>query len=522
MTSELKMLGPVEVELSVQVPREDVDAAVNKAYGKLRRTARVRGFRQGKVPRSILQGIYGKAIRAEVQNELVQVHLLKALQDHDVSPLSSFKFGNDEFQENSDFNFSVSFEVRPRLEKINYEGIELKRYRQTVTPEDVDAELERLRSELAAVSDLPEPRPAQSGDVAMVSMKRWVDGNWEESGLPDQELIIGEDQAPKALEGALVGMSVGEEKVVDLGSSTALEENRLRYLVRLSALKERRLPDLDDEFAKDTGNCDTIADLRHQIENQILKLRNRREDQRVRMTLFDALREKNAMDLPPSLLSQQAEGIKKQYFARIASQLSSDDEKGQKALSKLDDSAQKTAASIVHQHLLMMEIARLEGIQVSDEEIDAEIERHAAERGIPAPMIRAELGKEGRREEFASHLLEKKIFDFVQSRVTITELDGPDKDDEQPAKPPEEPAAISAEEPSGNGDSRAKAADAKRSVDEKAPVEQVDVEKTTVPEAEKKLAKKAAAKKTPAQKAVAKETPAKKTTAKKAPAKKDA
>lgn len=511
MSSELKMKGPVEAELTVTVPEKDVTAAMNKAYGMLRRTARVRGFRQGKAPRNILQRMYGKAVRSDVQTELVQTHLFFALKEHELEPLSEFDFDEFELKENTNFEFKVSFEVRPRLEQVEYDGIAVDRHRQAVTAEEIDEELQKLRSSLASVSDLSEPRPAQSGDAAMVAVKRWVDGNWEENGMPEQEIVIGNGQAPKEMEDALIGMNVGDEKVVDLGSEEAMEDDRMRYMIRLAALKERKLPELDDELAKDTGDYDTFDELKADVEKRILEAKDRSEDQRLRSSLFGALREKNAMDLPPSLLERQAANIKQNFFGQIAAQLKSDDEKDQETLAKLDESAHKTATDMVHQHLLMMEIARLEKIKVEDKDIEEEIERISSERGIPLPMVRAEIGKEGRREDLANQILESKIFDFVKSRVTINELDRP-----------EEVATDSGSKTETKGGADKKGAKTTGDVKKKAKKKEAAAKKEP---AKKSAPKKTAAKKTPAKKAsgkktAAKKAPAKKTTDKKAPANK--
>jgi trigger factor len=515
VSSVLKMIGPVEAELSVTVSKSDVEAALNKAYGMLRRTARVRGFRQGRAPRNLLQRMYGKAVRADVQKELVRDHLLRAFQENEIEPLTAPSIEETVLNENEEFNFKVTFEARPKLEKLDYEGIELERRRVTVGQEEIDAETERLRSALASVSDLPEPRPAQKGDVAKISMKRWVDGNWEESGLPDQEVVIGDGDAPAELDEALMGMRLEEEKVVDLGSTTALDENRLRYLVRLTALKERKLPALDDELAKDTGDYDTLADLKKDIEKRLLEAKNRAEDQRIRIALFDALRKKNEIPLPPSLLERQTEVIQNQFFGQIASQIKSDDEKGQETLSNLDESAEKAAREMVHQHLLMMEIARIENIKVEDEDIEKEIEKRANASGVPVPLVRADMNKEGRREDLAQQILETKIFDFIRASVTIKELDRPAGEDagEKPAKK-----------------AASKKTTAKKAVkEEMSPVpkearDTADLKKPTPKKktAEKTGVKKAPAKKAPAKKTAAKKTATKKTEAKKSPAKKTA
>ena len=238
-------------------------------------------------------------------------------------------------------------------------------------------EMERLRSSMASVTELAEPRPAQSGDVAMVSMKRWVDGTWEEGGLPEQEIVIGEGRAPAQMEKALIGMKTGDETVVDLGSTTDLDENRQRYMIRLAALKERKLPELDDELAKDTGEHDTLDELRQAVKKRIIEAREQSEEQRLRFALFDALREKNPMDLPSSILDRHTNALKQQFFGQMNLPEGEQSDEQKERLKQLENGTEKTARDMVHQHLLMMEVARHEGISVDDAEVDEEIEKRA-------------------------------------------------------------------------------------------------------------------------------------------------
>jgi trigger factor len=333
-------------------------------------------------------------------------------------------------------------------------------------------------------------------------------------------VVIGNGDAPAELDEALLGMRLEEERVVDLGSTNALEENRLRYLIRLTALKERKLPALDDELAKDTGDYDTLADLKKDIEKRLLEAKNRGEDQRIRTALFDALRKKNEMPLPPSLLARQTEAIRNQFFGQIASQIKSDDEHGQETLSKLDESAEKTARELVHQHLLMMEIARIENIKVEDDEIEKEIEKRANASGVPVPLIRAEMNKEGRREDLAQQILETKIFDFIRASVTIKELDRP-AGEEAGEKPAKKAASKKMTE------KKTTAKKAEKEEMSAVPKEARDTADLKKPKPKKKTAKKTEAKKIPAKKAptkkpAAKKTATKKTKAKKSPAKKTA
>jgi trigger factor len=422
VSSSYKMLKPVLAELSVIVPKEDVTKAINKAYAGLSKKARVRGFRKGKAPRSVLQRLYGEAVLQDVRSELINTHLLKSLLDNELDPLSQPQLDVPDLKNETDYEFKAIFEVRPRVEKIDYSNVEIERLRVSVSEADINAELERIRGTLASVSDLAEPRPAAKGDVAILSLKRWEDGEWKENqGMPEQEVIIGEGQAPAQIDEALVGMNIDEEKVVDMGSATNMEENRMRFLVCLKTLKERKLPDVDDEMAKDTGKYDSLEALKADIEKHILEGRNRQEEQRMRYALFKKLMEKNPMTLPPSLVDRHAQAMKNQFFGQVMSQMK--EEESEEMLKGLEEGTRKSAEEMVHQHLLTMEIARLEGIKVEDEDFEKEIEERATAAGIPVPMLKAELNKERKREELSVEILKRKIFDFAKSSVKIIEVD---------------------------------------------------------------------------------------------------
>jgi trigger factor len=415
-------LGPVKAELSVEVSKEDVGKAMDKAYAQLSRTARVRGFRKGKAPRAVLRRMYGEALCADVRSDLVADQFRAAIEEHNVLPISQPDIDAGELREGEDYSFKVTFEVKPQLEEIKFDDITIERLRVTVEPEAVDGELKKLQSSLASVSDPAEPRPAKEGDLVLLQVKNWINGEWHEANPQGpNELVIGEGEAPKKLEDALIGMNIGEEKVIDFGSESDLEEQRNRIMVTISALKERTLPEIDDELAKDAGDHETLDDLKKDLEKRIKEAREHAEDQRVRMQLFDALRDKNPMELPPSLVNRHTAALQMQLFGSMTNL--PQDEEGQEQLKKITEGAEKAARNMVHQHLLMTEIARLQDLMVEPEEIDAEIENRAQMSGVPLPMIKAEMAKEGRREELSMQILEKKIFDFAKSLVKIEEVD---------------------------------------------------------------------------------------------------
>ena len=518
MSSNIKMLKPILAELTVDVSKEDVTKAIEKAYATLSRTAQVRGFRKGKVPRAVLQRLYGEAILQEVRGDIVNNHLFTALIENKLDPISQPQIDIPNLKKGEDFSFKATFEVRPTVDKVDYSGIEVEKLKVSVSDEDVSQELERIRGSLASVSDLSEPRPAAKGDVAIIALKRWEDGEWKESsGLPEQEVVVGEGQAPEQIDDAIVGMSIDEEKVVNMGTAgTEGEESQIRYMLSLKALKERKLPEVDDELAKDTGKYDSLDALKADIEKHIVEMRERHENQRLRGALFAKLLEKNPMELPPSLVERHAQAMKQQLVGQFMSQMN--EEQSAAMLKGLEEGTRKSAEEAVHQHLLSLEIARIENISVSDEDIDKEIEERATAAGIPVPMLKAELNKENRRQEFSHEILERKIFDFVKSSVKIIDVDTlsepaedeaasdePDTDDEVSTKTDEtvKDDASDTKEETRTVKTATKKTAAKKSVTKKTTAKKTDT-------------KKSAAKKTTAKKTATTKTSAKKTAAKKA------
>lgn len=428
MGSTITNLSSVLVEVNVGVSKQEVADAMNKAYSQLGRTARIRGFRKGKAPRAVLQRMFGDAVRGEVRGELVGDHLQKAIEEHKLEPLSQPEVDAAEILENEQFDFKVKFEVRPHLEAITYDGIELEKYKISVSPENLDAEIERLRSSVAEIVDLEAPRPAGKGDLVTISVKRWVDGKWEEAGTKDQKVTLGEKRIESEIETALTGANVGDEKVVDLGSDTEMEEDRPRYMVTVVAIQGRKLPELDDEFARDMGDYEDLAALRKGLEERMLKYAEESEEQRLKHKLFDSLREKNEMDLPQSLVERQAMALTMRIQSSLA--MIPQGGPGDKEREEIISRAGSAAREMVHQHLLVLECAQKWELEVSEEEIDTHLEELARENGLPLPMVKAEYGKEGRREDLKGQLIEKKVFDFLCSKVKITEVDPPDESED--------------------------------------------------------------------------------------------
>lgn len=430
MSSTLNDLSPVLKEISIEVSGEEVARAVEKAYAQLGREARVRGFRRGKAPRGVLRRMYGKALLSEVRSELVSAAFLEALKEHDIDPVSEPQVDAGELVEGQSYSFSVKIETTPRLDQVNLEGIDVERYRVVVAPELVDAELKRLQAGMATAEDLAEPRPVRAGDLVKISGKRWEEGEWTTSRMPpDQELVVEKGSIPDELLAALEGAALGDEKVVEL-EHAGPEGERNRLLFEILEIKQRHLPELDDELAKDLGDFETLDDLKQDLEQRLREALEHNENDRIKHSLFTAIRENNPLQLPESLVARQTEAMKAQFEGALASAEKSEDADEDGMRQRLEEGAASAASNVLHHHLLLKELARLWEVQVADDEIDEELQSMAQRSGLPLPMIRAEYAKGGRLDELKGNILERKVFDLALTKVKIVEVDPPTREDQ--------------------------------------------------------------------------------------------
>jgi len=428
--STVNDLSQVLKEIAIEVPDQDVAAAVDRAYAKLRREASVRGFRKGKAPRGVLRRMFGKALLTEVRGEIMSAAFIDALKEHELDPVGEPEIDAGELVEGEGYSFKIKVETTPKLEVVNLEGVEVERCKVEVAPELVEVELKRLRDGMATTTELEEPRPARAGDMIKIGGKRWEEGEWTSSRMPpEQEMVLERGGMPDELFEALEGASVDEEKVVDLPHAGP-EGKPSRLLIKLLDVKERQLPELDDELAKDLGDFETLADLEKDVEQRLREMLEKNENDRIKHSLFTAIRDKNPLELPASLVERQTEAMKQQFEGMLAQAEKTDDADEDAARQRMEEGAGDAARNVIHHHLLMKEIARLWDVQAADDEVDEELQQMAQQSGLPLPMLRAEYAKGGRIDELKANIVERKVFDLALTKVKIVEVEPPTRDEE--------------------------------------------------------------------------------------------
>lgn len=422
MQVSVEKLSPVLVEFQVEVPADRVKQEIDKAYQSLQRTARVRGFRPGKAPRDVLAHIFGDRVAMDVTQRLVDDTLPKALNDKNIQPLSQPAIEPQKLETNASFQYKARFEVRPEIEKVVYEDLEAKRPKSEVTDEMVDAELESLRKANATLVEPSPARPSQAGDIITMSFTVEIDGKpVEDAGANDLQVELGLGQLLSALEEGLLGMSVGEKKPISL----TLPANHPRpdfrdkpaiFQVELSDMKERQLPALDDELAKDVGEFETLAALKEDIRERLGKQLKQQAEDSVAEQLVVDLCKKNPIPVPASLVEQQCrltESELTQQARRQGRNMRVDD--------NLHAQIHADAEIKVRAGLLMAEIAKEEKVQVTDEDIEKGYAELAEQTGKQVAKVKAEYRDPKRREILIAMILEDKILDIIESKAKITE-----------------------------------------------------------------------------------------------------
>jgi trigger factor len=424
MQVTLQRLSPVKLELAVEVPAAQVKAQIDKAYVSLQKQARVRGFRPGKTPRDVLARLFGQQILGDVANQLVSEALPKALVEKNLTPITQPDVSADKAPDAAQpFAFKATFEVTPEVEDVKWEGFELERPSADVKDEEVDAELEKIRAQHAALKS-PEPaRDTRAGDVVTIDFTLAVDGKEvKDGGGQGVQIELGSGQALPELDAALVGKPLNVPIVVEAKFAPDHPRKELagkvgRFDVTITDLKEKVLPALDDELAKDAG-VSTLVELRANVHTALSKAAKDRSDLAVAQQVVDKLNELNPIDVPPALVEQQRRMLEAEFVMnarRMGQRVTQADVDG------LKDKLQADAEKKVRAGLLMAAIARKHEIKVTDEDFEKALAELAAESGKNVAKLRVEYRDKQKRDMLVGMILEDKILDLIESKAKITE-----------------------------------------------------------------------------------------------------
>ncbi len=422
MQVQVARISPVVVELAVEVPADAVNAQVERAYVTLQKKARIRGFRPGKAPRQVLAHLYGPQVASDVVNALVNETLPKALSEQQVQPVNQPEVEPGKFAQGSAFSYKARFEVQPEIGEVDYEGLDLERPGEIATGAAVDEQLELLRRQHASLQAPDPARPSQKGDVITIDFTLSVEGaDVKDGGSEGIQVELGSAQLLPELDKALNGVKVDDELEADavLPASHPRKElagKTAKFHVKVKDLKTRVLPELDDEFAKDVGNFQTLVELRADVHTRLEKMLRDRAESALAEQIVEKLNAKNPIDVPPSLVEQQCRMMEMEIAqnARRAGQRVNDED-----IKRIHGQVHADAERKVRAGLLMAAIARKLDLKVTDEDIQKGIGELAADTGKNVAKVRAEYNDPQRRQILIGMILEDKVLDIIEGKATI-------------------------------------------------------------------------------------------------------
>jgi len=421
MQVQVQRLSPVLLELNVEIEAPRVQQEIDKSYAKVSRTARVRGYRPGKAPRQVIAQVFGPRIAAEVAQRLVDETFPEAVRGNQVQPISSPAFEPQRVLANQPFVYKARFEVLPEIAEVSYEALAAKRPSMAVSDEEVDQELERLRRENATLEPFSEPRGVLSGDVVTIDYSISVGGAVvSDAGAQGFQVELGAGTLLPAIETELLDKHPGDQVEVEIEMPAQHPHPKLRgrkaqFRVELKDAKQRVLPALDDELARDVGEFETLAALREDVRKRLEKAQKEKADNSVAEQLVAELVKNNPLNVPSSLVEQQYRITEQEILQRARATGSNPRSLGDELRQQVrQDSEMKVRAG-----LLIAEIAKRNSIKIGDAEIEEGIKELAEQSGKNVAKVRAEYREKGKRDMLVGMILENKVLDLIESKAKI-------------------------------------------------------------------------------------------------------
>ena len=413
-------LSTVKKLLHVEIPEKVVLSELDKAYKDLKKNAKVKGFRPGKTPRAVLERLYKKDVNADVSSTLIQNSLIDAIKEAELNIVGRPEIEPPVTDGKGPYKYDATVEIEPEIETVDFKGLTLKKNLYKVSAEEMDAQLKMLQKNLAQQKTLEEDRPAREGDFVLIDYEGFKDGKpfAETQKTENFTLKIGDGPILKEFDKQLIGMNAGETREVKVHFPEDYFNNKVAGLeitfnVKLNGIREVVLPAIDDEFAKDLGQYETLKQLKDQIRNNLTEGYEKRSDQEVQEQIFTALFEKVNFEVPDSLIDFELEGIIEEVEKTLKYHGSSLEER---SLTK-EDLAEKyrdTAIKQVRRRLILKKIVGQENLTLSDEELENGYKDMAEAFNRPVEEIRNFYKQKGSNIEFfKTSLLEKKALNLI-------------------------------------------------------------------------------------------------------------
>lgn len=424
-------LNNIKAQATVEISPEDFEVSLDKAYHIVVKKVNIPGFRKGKAPRKVLEKMYGRDILLEdaLQDAVPKafVAALEELKDQYIC-VSEPEYEVLEVEKDQPVKFKATFEIKPEISLGQYKGLELEKTIKEVTAEDVDAELEKMKERYAKLVVVD--GPTQNGDLVGIDYEGKVDGVAFEGGSAQNYMLeLGSNTFIPGFEEQLIGAEKDQTVEVKVQFPTEYHSEELAgkdavFTVTVKEIKRKEYAALDDEFAKDVSEFETMQELRTDIENKLREASKQQSEQELREAAILKATENTEMELPPSMVEARVKRMIDEFAFRVEQQGIPFDyylKATQTDINKLHENYHPSAEASVKADLVLEEIAKVEEIKVEEEDIDQEINKMAELYKQDAAKLRETLEKQEQISALEFGIMMEKAVDLIIREAKVTE-----------------------------------------------------------------------------------------------------
>ncbi len=386
MSVQVETLEKNMAKLVIEVPAQEFEKALDEAYKKSRNKIAMPGFRKGKAPRKMIEKMYGASVFYEdAANIIIPDAYENAAKESGLEIVSQPEIEVEQIEKGTPFIFAATVAVKPEITLGEYKGIEVEKKTAEVTDEEVDTEISRVRennSRMITVDD----RATQEGDTVIINFDGYVDGEQFEGGkAEDYSLVLGSHTFIDNFEEQLIGKNAGDSVEVHVTFPDMYQAEELRgkdavFYVEINDIKVKELPDIDDEFAQDVSDFDTLEEYKEDLKKKLLENKEAALEREKEEEVIGAIIENSQMEIPDPMVDAQTRQMTQEFAQRLQAQgLSMEQYMQLTGLTpqKMIDELKPQALKRIQSRLVLEAVAAAENIEVSDEDYDKEVERMA-------------------------------------------------------------------------------------------------------------------------------------------------
>jgi len=419
----------VKKTIQVEIPETKVRDEVEAAFTQLKKNAVIKGFRPGKAPRAVLERTYGKEVRSDVASRLIQESFKEAITETGLNIIAPPRIDPPEIKSGEDFAYKADVEVPPEIADIDYKGMKLKRTLYKVSDQELDTQLKLLQKRLTKLHPITEDRPVQNGDFLLIDYEGFEGEKPSEAAQATENytMKIGEGAISKTLDEALIGMTKGENRKVEVSFADdylnkALAGKTITFSVALKEIREEDIPEINDDMAKEVGSYQNIEELKSAISKNLQSGYDKRSEQELNEQIFSTILEKTEFEVPDVLVEMEMAGIIEEAQQAFMYRNMTLEDAGL-SIDGLREKYRNTADKQVRRQLILEKIISQEKLEVSDDALKETYREIAQTYQRPVEEIEGFYNENPDKKVPLKHaLLEKQAIKIIIGNGQVEEI----------------------------------------------------------------------------------------------------